>query len=1153
VQFSRLRLSGFKSFIDPTELWIQPGLTGVVGPNGCGKSNLVDALRWVMGETSAKQMRGGEMDDVIFAGTTVRPARNIAEVTLHLDNTRREAPAMFNHADELEVTRRIDRGAGSSYFVNGKEVRARDVHLLFADAATGAHSTAVVSQGHIGDLIKAKPAERRAILEEAAGITGLHARRHEAELRLRAAEANLARLDDVLVTLEAQLGALKRQARQAARYRRIGDLIRRAEAILLHLRWNEATAAIAAARTRLSKAHALVTELAANAGSAAAGQADAAAVLPDLRRDEAEAAAALQRLVIERETLDAEEARIEKARQDCEDRVEETGADMERERQLAADATETLRRITEDEAAVTAAMDGEGEAIAAAARGVAEASDEVGAAEAELTRRTEETAALEARRAALLRRIADCETRLSRLAQREGEIARQTEEVRALAVDEGAMAAAVRVLAAAEDKLQAARARIDAAEQALFAAQGSESAERDHSRAAEGEHTRLAAEAEALSRLLDNGADETLPPVIDELTVASGYEVALGAALGDDLSAPADARAPIRWQALEALPHPAPLPDGAEPLSRHVKAPASLGRRLSQIGVVADERQAEALQRRLAQGQRLVTHAGGLWRWDGFTVRAGAATAAAARLSQRNRLGEIRPALGAAQQRLREARAAFEAASQAARTAAQGLRDRQEDSRRAEAEVEAARKAHAELANRAEAHRSRQAALAQAAEAIAADRAEADGDLEDARRALDELPDAAELRLHAARAREALNERRATLTRCQSDHDHLLREAKARAERLALCAAERASWQVRADGAARKLAELELRLKGLEEERASLALRPKEIAERRSRLEQAIVAAESRRGEAAGLLAAAEARLREADQKLKQEEAKLAEAREDRVRAEAHLEQAEQAMHAVEDRIEEKLQCRPEEALSAGSIPEGEILPEIAAVETRLERLLRERDNMGPVNLRAEVESAEIETQMTTLRTEREDLISAISRLRQGISNLNREGRERLLAAFNEVDSHFQQLFVRLVGGGRAHMKLSDAEDPLEAGLEIFASPPGKRLQVLSLLSGGEQALTALALMFAVFLTNPAPICVLDEVDAPLDDSNVDRFCALVEEIAHSSATRFLLITHHRITMARMHRLFGVTMVEQGVSQLVSVDLADAERLRATA
>jgi chromosome segregation protein len=1153
VQFSRLRLSGFKSFVDPTELWIEPGLTGIVGPNGCGKSNLVDALRWAMGETSAKQMRGGEMDDVIFAGTTVRPARNLAEVTLHLDNTRREAPAMFNHADELEVTRRIDRGAGSTYFVNGKEVRARDVHLLFADAATGAHSTAVVSQGHIGDLIKAKPSDRRAILEEAAGITGLHARRHEAELRLRAAEANLARLDDVLATLEVQLGALKRQARQAARYRRIGDLVRRAEAILLHLRWSEATAAIDEARMRLSKAQALVSELAANVGGAAADQADAAAALPELRRDEAEAAAALQRLVIERENLEAEEARIEKARQDCEDRIEETGADMERERQLAADATATLRRITEDEAAVTAAMEGEGEAIAAAARNVAEASDEVAAAEAELTRRTEETAALEARRAALVRRIADCEARLSRLAQRGDEIARQTEEVRALAVDEGAMAAAVGVLTAAEDKLQAARARIDGAEQALFAAQGAESAERDRYRAADGEHTRLAAEAEALSQILENDAGENLPPVIDELTVAPGYEIALGAALGDDLGAPVDARARIRWQALDPLSDPAPLPGGAEPLSAHVKAPAALGRRLSQIGVVADETEAEALRLGLVQGQRLVTREGGLWRWDGFTVGAGVATAAAVRLSQRNRLSEIRAALVAAESRLREARAGFEAASQAARVAAQGLRECQEDSRRTEAEVDAARKAHAELARRAEAHRSRETALAEAAAALAADRAEAGAELEDAGRASDELPDAAEARLHAARAREALNERRAALTTSQSERDHLVREAKARADKLALCRAERASWQVRADGAARKLAELELRCKALEEERASLALRPQEIAQRRARLEEAIAAAESKRAEAAAVLAAAGGRLREADQKLKHEEAKLADAREDRVRAEAHVEQSEQALQVVEDRIEETLGCRPEEALAAGSVPEGEPLPEIAAVEARLERLLRERDNMGPVNLRAEVESAEIEGQITTLRTEREDLISAISRLRQGIANLNREGRERLLSAFNEVDGHFQQLFVRLFGGGRAHMKLTDAEDPLEAGLEIFASPPGKRLQVLSLLSGGEQALTALALLFAVFLTNPAPICVLDEVDAPLDDSNVDRFCALVEEIAHSSATRFLLITHHRITMARMHRLFGVTMVEQGISELVSVDLADAERLRATA
>ncbi|MGB8276009.1 MAG: chromosome partitioning protein ParA, partial [Alphaproteobacteria bacterium] len=384
-------------------------------------------------------------------------------------------------------------------------------------------------------------------------------------------------------------------------------------------------------------------------------------------------------------------------------------------------------------------------------------------------------------------------------------------------------------------------------------------------------------------------------------------------------------------------------------------------------------------------------------------------------------------------------------------------------------------------------------------------------------------------------------------------HAHLVREAEARADRLARCRDERASWQTRADGAARQLAELEQRLKALAEESAALDQKPAEIAARRNRLEDEIAVAETARGEAAEELAEAEVRLKEADQALKREETRLGEAREGRVRAEAHVEQAEQALQVVADRIEEKLGCAPEEALAAGGVDSGDELPPMETVETRLERLLRERDNIGPVNLRAETEAAEIETQISNLRTEREDLISAISRLRQGISNLNREGRERLLAAFNEVDRHFQELFVRLFGGGRAHMKLTEAEDPLDAGLEIFASPPGKRLQILSLLSGGEQALTALALLFAVFLTNPAPVCVLDEVDAPLDDANVDRFCTLVEEIAHSSATRFLLVTHHRITMARMHRLFGVTMVERGISQLVSVDLADAERLRQTA
>jgi len=311
--------------------------------------------------------------------------------------------------------------------------------------------------------------------------------------------------------------------------------------------------------------------------------------------------------------------------------------------------------------------------------------------------------------------------------------------------------------------------------------------------------------------------------------------------------------------------------------------------------------------------------------------------------------------------------------------------------------------------------------------------------------------------------------------------------------------------------------------------------------------------AESKRKAAADRLAEGEEALAEADRRLKAAEAALAQAREDRVRCEAGREQGEQSRQAIAERILERLECTPAQILEAGGVKEGEELPAEDVLEARVERLNRERQNMGPVNLRAEQEAREMAEQIETLETERADLIAAINRLRHGIAELNREGRERLLASFEEVNQHFQELFTRLFGGGRAHLTLTDPDDPLEAGLEIMASPPGKRLQILSLLSGGERALTALALLFAVFLTNPAPICILDEVDAPLDDANVDRFCNLLEEIAHTSSTRFLLITHHRLSMARMDRLFGVTMTEPGVSQLVSVDLREAEALRATA
>ncbi|MBT4589477.1 MAG: chromosome partitioning protein ParA, partial [Rhodospirillaceae bacterium] len=412
------------------------------------------------------------------------------------------------------------------------------------------------------------------------------------------------------------------------------------------------------------------------------------------------------------------------------------------------------------------------------------------------------------------------------------------------------------------------------------------------------------------------------------------------------------------------------------------------------------------------------------------------------------------------------------------------------------------------------------------------------------------LTDVEEGRRQVNSLRAVVGEKRGELVEAQSAFDTLKNQAEERRNRLQAIASQLTNWNTRKEDAEKQLEERSERKQALEAERERLAQQPEEIKRRHQDILDKVDEAEEKRKDAADRLAEAETKLADADRVLREAESKLAAVREKRVRAEAAVEQADQASAALIERMEDRLNCGPGALQELSGIDEDKELPELEAAEKRVERLLRERENMGPVNLRAEVEAQELNEQIDTLTTEREDLTKAIDKLRRGINELNREGRQRLLTSFEEVDKHFQGLFVRLFGGGRAHLELVESDDPLEAGLEIMASPPGKRLQVLSLLSGGEQALTALSLLFAVFMTNPAPICVLDEVDAPLDDANVDRFCTMVDEMAHSLSTRFLVITHHRMTMARMDRLFGVTMGEQGVSQLVSVDLGQAIELR---
>ena len=1152
MQFSKLRLTGFKSFVDSTELMIEPGMTGVVGPNGCGKSNLVEALRWVMGEASAKKMRGGEMNDVIFGGTANRPARNVAEVSLLLHNTARDAPAQFNDETEIEVSRRIERDQGSLYRINGREMRARDVQLLFADVATGAHSSALVSQGDISAIVRARPAERRRLLEEAAGISGLHSRRHEAELKLRGAESNLERLDDVIAAFEAQLQGLKRQARQANRYRRLSGHIRVAQAMLLHLRWRDTTARIVAAQSRLGAAESTVAELTRQAATAATARAAAGEVLPERRQAEAEAAAAFHRLEIERDGLAEEEARLIARRDELARRIEQIAHDVAREKTLESDAAQAMARLAAERTSLArseeddaAAADQAGKALDTAQAALAEVEDRFAAM-------TESIAGREAERAALARRQAEAAARYQRLNAELVDIATESAELERQGADRQALREAEKILADSRARRDAARETLEAAEAERAACESTERTARDGLQAAETLRDRLRAEEAALASILESGATPSGPPVFDEIRVDAGFEAALGAAFGDELSASTDESAPIHWVRLADDASPPPLPVGVRPLSDVVQAPAALARRLSQIGVV-EPAEGATLRRALQPGQCLVSRDGALWRWDGYTVAAEAPVASATRLRQRNRLIEVREQLTGAeaefaaagndyaplQSRLATARRAEDEARTASRVGESDFSQAQE---RREAELEAGATA-----------RSRIEALADTARRLGDELAEAGKQQQEAEAAREEMADLDAARTERDDLRETVTERRRTLADAQAAQSRVLRELQIRADRLAAADREIELWQKRREEAAERLNDLDARHQASQADLDALAERPAELEARRAGLLETLEAAEARRREAADALARAEAEAARLDAHSRDADQALASAREERVRVDATLDQAREAQAALTEQIAEKLDAEPDELPAIAEIGESDELPAREKAETRVERLLRERDTMGPVNLRAEAEAAETEEQIGTLQSERADLEAAIGRLHQGIASLNREGRERINSAFTEIDGHFRRLFAQLFGGGTARLELVESDDPLEAGLELIATPPGKQTRILSLLSGGEQALTALTLLFAVFLTNPAPICVLDEADAPLDDANVERFCDLIEGIARDTGTRFLVITHNRITMTRVDRLFGVTMAERGVSQLVSVDLDAAEQLRESA
>ena len=863
MQFKKIKILGFKSFVDPTEIVIESGLTGIVGPNGCGKSNVVESLRWCMGETSAKSMRGSGMEDVIFSGTADRPARNNAEVTIFLDNEERKAPSEFNDQTEIQIKRKIEVEKGSDYKINGRDVRARDVQRLFADLSTGAHSPSLISQGRVGALINAKPIDRRSVLEEAAGISGLHSRRHEAELKLKGAETNLQRVKDLMKQLTNQINSLKKQAEQAETYRSISSEINKLEGIVLFLKWSTLKDSFEKSDENLKDSETQIQKYTLQVTQATSEQLRANEKIKPLREKEIEAAAKLNRINLERDTLDQEEERIKDEKRNLENSIQQIISDSEREQFQLEDATKDLATLNS-------------------------------------------------------RRDLDNEDKTTEISN---------EIIDQLKSEKDSL----------EDKISNLDQEIEQYNQIK------------NSRRNEWQNTLI--------------NSENLKSRSSTLKDVEGYDN------------------PANWT--------------------------------------------EIFSKRF---------------YDDYN--------------------EINQKVIEANKTSENAKINYDKANNDAKNAATLSLQLREELRQKDVEQKQS-----------------------------------------------------DWMYEFQRLNKTINS--------SQDQINKLSERKIKSE-----------------------AELE-----------KISSRPEEIAQRRGQLIETKGFAETERQFASDRLAEADNELKKIEENLRKAQNDLANIRESKGRTEATKELAESRLKELEIESQDKFNSLPINLINTLSINEDldTMRKNQERTEIRLDRLKQQRETLGAVNLRADLETKEIDDELEKMTTEKDDLENAIKKMRVSIEDLNKEGRTRLLKAFDSVNSHFKDVFVKLFNGGKAHLELVDADDPLEAGLEMMVSPPGKKLQSMSLLSGGEQALTALSLIFAVFLTNPSPICVLDEVDAPLDDANVDRFCGLLDSITEKTNTKFLIITHHALTMSRMDRLFGVTMAERGVSQIVSVDLKKAEEIGAVA
>ena len=1140
MKFKSIRISGFKSFLESTEIPIDNGLTGIVGPNGCGKSNIVEAMKWVMGENSARQMRGDGMDDIIFSGTNERPARNFAEVSIKLDNAEKKAPSNFNHFDEIEISRKIEREKGSIYRVNGKQVRSRDIQLIFADNGTGARSSGIVSQGRISQIIDSSPENRRVILEEAANIKGLHSRRHEAELKLNGATDNLSRLLDIEQTYNEQLVELEKQARKASRYRSVGERLRKAESTLFIKLLNSSETDLKNFKNELEIATDRVNQAQLDVSKNTKSKLVAFDKIPELKKIEAEKAAFLQSLNINKIRLEEEKSSANKTLDNIFNQISQIEIDIEREEEIKEDSKKSLLNLEDEEKKLkteSKAFEGKIDQAISLVKELKKKSDE---ADQDLSSINSKIYSINSNKENIEKRITDLKEKIKKS---EFQIPQFNilEEEKSFKENKAKIIKGRKLLEEKNKLLLAKKNEYEAIKKILNDLNKAKT-EADY------KVNITKAELNSLSSLLghDTSSKETLENSIDSF---ASLEKSIGSILGETLLAPVlsnldtPKNTPFWRKNLKGIIE-TKLPDGVKPIIKNIKNNSILDLALLGVGIVDNEEIAFKLQDKLSFGQALTTVEGGLWRWDGFVQPPQVQNSYSERLQNIAKLRSLEKEFPNLENRQKSIQSNIDKNESYINVIEKNI-----------LELESQIYDLIEANNNLNLLNTKIESKIGSSKILVKEHQNiidlSNKELNSLNKELINSSNLPLLLTEELKIRNIADQCRNSLTDAMAAEQQVRNHESYQSRNLLQIKNQKNNWKKREDEAIARLLTLQNRQKSLSEEKQKLMNLPDNFKKREDELNLEINKALQLRNKAADNLVEAETNLNELEKLEKLSEQNMSSLREEMIKIEAKLNLSKSQVKNIEERVWEKLRINTDQLYEIANLDKNdEIDISIDALEKTVHRLINERDSIGAVNLRAEEEMKEMRDKIKTMSDERIDLEQAIDKLKTGIFELNKEGRQRLKESFEEVNKNFKNLFQKLFGGGNAELKLIGNEDPLHAGLEVLASPPGKKMQLLSLLSGGEQALTAISLIFSVFLCNPAPICILDEVDAPLDDSNVGRFCNLLEKIVEETDTYFMVVTHHRLTMAKMDRLFGVTMEQKGISRLVAVNLEQANRIK---